>query len=151
MRAIWICAIIVLVTLGCSKHDTEVTAELSQKQAADEQDLQASRTTDKKPKVVTTGSAGEGTLDPAFKDYEYPNSKIDGSFSMGRTVSVMYKSPDDFSEVVVFYQKKFPGSSPQSGTNAYFGKTHSDGSEFTVTLTKTGETTQIILKQDKKG
>lgn len=150
MRAIRILAIIALVPLGCNKHDTEVTTELLEKQAAGEQNLQATQTTNKKPELATGGPAGEGTCDPVLKDYEYPNSNVDGTHSMGNTVSVMYKSPDDFAEVVAFYQKKFPGSSPQSGTNAYFGKTAPDGSEVTVTLTETGKTTQIILKRDKK-
>ena len=93
--------------------------------------------------------AGTSRVDPAFKDYEYPDADFDGTFSMGNTVSVSYFSQDDFSKVVEFYNQKFPGTAIQSGTTTNFSKTNPDGSYLAATITQVGDKTQIILRLDR--
>lgn len=151
MRAILILVLTALVTLGCNKDDTEVTTELSERKAAGEQDMGVTRTENTKPELNTGGPAGESTIDPVIKDNEYPNSEVDGNFSMGNTVSVMYKSPDGFAKVVAFYNHKFSVERAVTGTSAYFVRHYPDGKNVTVTVTPfNNDITQIILKLDKK-
>ncbi len=144
-----ILVITALVTMGCSTEETEVTTTLPETEAVNMQDGGDTRTGGDRPGLETSSTAEEGTIDPVLKDYIYPNSELDGDYAMGKTVSYFFKSPDDFAKVVEYYQKKFPGSPPQSGENAYYNKKDSDGSA-TVTVTKTDNTTQIILRRDKK-
>ena len=101
------------------------------------------------PEGSTGKAAGASSVDPAFKDYEYPDADFDGTFSMGNTVSVSYFSQDDFSKVVEFYNQKFSGAAIQSGTTTHFAKTNPDGSYLSATITQVGDKTQIILKLEK--
>ena len=129
MRKLWILSIVTLMTLGCSRSDTEVNSNL--------------------PEGGTVRPAGASNIDPAFKDYEYPAADFDGTFSMGNMVSVSYFSQDDFSKVVAFYNQKFPGTAIQSGTVTNFSKTNPDGNHMGATISQVGDKTQIILKLER--
>ena len=147
MRTFFIIAVITLMALGCDKKDDEGTSKLPEsegRKAGAAQELKGT------PETNTDDSTKKSTVDPAFKDYEYPTATFESTFSMGNTVSNIYKSPDDFAKVVEFYKQKFPDAPPQSGTTVYFGKINADGSGFTVTLTQVNNNTQIILRLDKK-
>ena len=150
MRTFSIIAVITLMALGCSKKDDEGTSSLPQNNVANEQPAGAAQEPERTPEAKTDDSATKGTVDPVFKEYEYPASTSEGTFAMGNTVSVIYKSPDDFAKVVEFYEQKFPDAPSQPGTTVYFGKENADGSSFTVTLTRLDNSTQIILRLDKK-
>ena len=143
MRTIWILTVTALVAFGCNKNDTEVTSKMPEGKVAHEQDASATKTVNKTTK--------ESKVDPALKDYVYPSSELQGTYSAGDIESVQYMSQDDFATVVTFYKQKFPGSTSASDANAYFGKQNPDGSSLTVTVTKMNTTTQIILKLEKKG
>ena len=103
----------------------------------------------KMPETKTVEVAKKSAVDPAFKDYVYPNSKFENTVSMGNTTSAIYKSTDGFVKVVSFYKVKFPDAPVQPGTTVYFVKTNEDGSGITVTLTKLDSEIQIILRKDK--
>ena len=150
MRTFFIIAVITLMALGCDKKEDEGTSELPQSKVANEQQAVAAQESERTLETKTDETAKKSTVDPAFKDYEYPTATFESTFSMGNTVSNIYKSPDDFAKVVEFYKQKFPDAPPQSGTTVYFGKTNADGSGFTVTLTRVNNNTQIILRLDKK-
>jgi hypothetical protein len=150
MRIIIIITVIILMALGCNKKNDEGISNLPESGVANEQDADAIQELTQSPQAWTDDSAKKKDLDPIFKDYEYPASKIEDTFSMSNTISAIYKSPDDFAKIVAFYMQKFPAAPPQSGTTVYFGKTNADGSGFTVTLTKIDNNTQIILRLDKK-
>ena len=148
MRAILILAIAALMTIGCNKEESKVTNMLSESEANDTHDVAVTRKGSDEPENKASSAAEESTIDPVLNDYKYPNSALDGKVEMGKTVSYMFLSPDGFAEVVEYYQRIFPDSPPQTGGNAYFVKTDSNGS-VTVTLTETDNTTQIILRWDK--
>ncbi|MBL7189988.1 MAG: hypothetical protein ISS70_26975 [Phycisphaerae bacterium] len=150
MRRFFIIAAITLMALGCNKKDDEGTSKLPESEVANGQEAGATQELKRTPEANTDDSTKKSKVDPVFKDYEYPASTLEDTFSMGNTVSVIYKSPDDFAEVVEFYKQKFPDAPPQSGTTVYFGKENADGSAFTVTLTQLSNDTQIILRLDKK-
>ncbi len=150
MRIIFIIAVITLIALGCNKKDDDGTSKLPESKVANGQEADAVQELKQSPEAKTDYSTKKSKLDPVFKDYEYPASKIEDTFSMGNTISAIYKSPDDFAKVVEFYKQKFPDAPPQSGSTVYFGKTNADGSGFTVTLTRLNDNTQIILKLNKK-
>ena len=150
MRISFIIAVIILMTLGCNKKDDEGTSKLPESKVANGQEAGSAQGLKGMPEAKTDDSTKKSTVDPVFKDYEYPASTFENTFSMGNTVSVIYRSPDDFAKVVEFYKQKFPDAPPQSGTTVYFGKTNADGSGFTVTLTRVNNNTQIILRLDKK-
>lgn len=150
MRIIFIIAVITLMALGCNKKDGQGTSKLPKSKAASGQEADTAHELKKTPDAETDNSTKKSKLDPVFKDYEYPASTFEDKFSMGSIVSVIYKSPDDFSKVVEFYKQKFPDAPPQSGNTVYFGKENEDGSSFTVTLTRLDNNTQIILKLAKK-
>lgn len=150
MRMIFIIAVIILMALGCNKKDGQGTSKLPKSRAASGQEADTAHELKKAPDAETDNSTNRRTLDPVFKDYEYPASTVEDKFSVSNVVSVIYKSPDDFSKVVEFYKHKFPDAPPQSGTTVYFGKEIEDGSSFTVTVTQLENNTQIILKLEKK-
>jgi hypothetical protein len=150
MRIIIIITVIILMALGCNKKDDEGISNLPESEVANDQEADAVQELTQSPQAKTDDSAKKKELDPIFKDYEYPASEIEDTFSMSNTISAIYKSPDDYAKVVAFYKQKFPDAPPQSGTTVYFGKTNADGSSFTVTLTKVNNHTQIILKLEKK-
>lgn len=149
MQKFFIIAVIALMALGCSKKDDEGTSELPQTNGVEGQLENVGNEPETAIETNTNDSANESTADPVFKEYEYPASIFESTFSMGNTVSNIYKSSDSFAKVVDFYKQKFPDSPPQSGTTVYFGKTNEDGSGFTVTLTQLDNDTQIILRRDK--
>ena len=120
MRIFIIIAVITLMALGCSKKEDEGTSNLPESMVANEQQAAAAREPERTPETMTDDSAKKSTADPAFKDYEYPASILEDTFSMGNTVSNIYKSPDNFAKVVEFYKQKFPDAPPQSGTTVYF-------------------------------
>jgi len=138
------------MAVGCNKKDDEGTSRLPESKAANGQEAGAAQEMKRTPEAKTDDSAKNSKVDPVFKDYEYPASTFESTFSAGNTVSVIYKSPDDFAKVVEFYKQKFPDAPPQSGTTVYFGKANEDGSGFTVTLTRLDNNIQIILRLDKK-
>jgi len=150
MRIFYTIAVITLIALGCNKKDDERTSKFPESKAANGQEAGAAKELERTPETKTDDSTKKSTVDPVLKDYEYPASTLEDTFSMGNTVSVIYKSPDDFAKVVEFYKQKFPDAPPQSGTTVYFGGGNADGSGFTVTLTQLNNNTQIILKLDKK-
>ena len=150
MRRFLIITVIALMVLGCNKKDDEETSELPQINVTDFQEEDAIQDSEAAPEAKTADTVKESMSDPVFKDYEYPASTLESTIVMGDTVSNIYKSSNDFAKVVEFYKQKYPDAPDQSGTTAYFGKTNEDGSEFTVTLTKLDNETQIILRQDKK-
>lgn len=150
MRIFFIIAVISLMALGCNKKDDEGTSKLPESKVANGQEAGAAQELKRTPETNTDDSTKKSTVDPVFKDYENPASTLEDTFSMGNTVSAIYRSPDDFAKVVEFYKQKFPDAPPQSGTTVYFGKANADGSSFTVTLTQVNNNTQIILKLSKK-
>ena len=150
MRIFLVIAVIALMGLGCKKKDDEGAAKLPETKVADEQQAATAQEPMTAPETKTDDSTKKSTVDPVFKDYEYPASTFESTFSMGNTVSAIYKSPDDFAKVVDFYKQKFPDTPTQPGTTAYFGKANPDGSGFTVTVTRVDSNTQIILRLDKK-
>ena len=149
MRIFSIVAVVTLMALGCNKKDDEGTSKLPESKVANEQEAGAAQKLKRTPETKTDDSTKKSTVDPVFKDYEYPASTFESTFSMGNTVSAIYKSPDDFAKVVEFYKQKFPDAPPQSGTTVYFGKGNADGSGFTVTLSQVNNNTQIILRLDR--
>jgi hypothetical protein len=150
MRIIIIIAVIILMASGCDKKDDEGSSKMPESKVANGQEADAIQELKQSPETKIDDSTKKNNLDPVFKDYEYPASKIEDTFSMSNTISAIYKSPDDFAKVVEFYKQKFPDAPPQVGSTAYFGKTNADGSGFTVTLTRVNNNTQIILRLDKK-
>jgi len=148
MRLIAIIALAALITLGCGKNDADTR---SQPEGAGAGDLNSGPATDGGTASKPDNSAGAADVDPALKDYVYPGSQSGGTFSMGNTVSHQFTTNDDFATVVDFYRQKFPDANPPVGTSAYFGKQAPDGGGLTVTLTKTDNGTQIILRLEKKG
>lgn len=148
MRVMLILAITVLLTISCSKEKTEVTTTLSESEAIRTNNVGVAQKGSSESEREISSTDEEGTIDPVLKEYKYPNSELDGKSATGKTVSYMFLSPDEFAEVVKYYQKKFPDSPPPSGGNAYYAKTDSDGS-ITVTVTGINNTTQIILRSDK--
>jgi hypothetical protein len=138
------------MTLGCNKKDDEGTLNLPENKVANGQETDVVQEEKQNPEEQTDDSNKKNKLDPVFKDYEYPASTIEDTFSMVNTISAIYISPDDFGKVVEFYKQKFPDAPPQSGSTVYFGKTNADGSGFTVTLTQLDNNTQIILRLEKK-
>ena len=150
MRLIFIIAVITLIAFGCSKKDEEGTSKLPESNEANGQETDAVQEIERMPEAKTDDSNKKSKLDPVFKEYEYPASTIESTFSMSNTISAIYISPDDFTKVVAFYKQKFPDAPPQSGSTVYFGKSNADSSGFTVTLTKLDTNTQIILRLDKK-
>jgi hypothetical protein len=150
MRIIFIIAVMILMALGCNKKEDEGTSNLPESKVANGQEVDTIQELPQSSEAKTDGSVNENKLDPVFRDYEYPDSKLEDTFSMGKTISAIYKSPDNFAKVVEFYKQKFPDAPPQSGSTVYFGITNADGSGFTVTLTQVNNDTQIILRLDKK-
>jgi len=149
MRIIFIIAVIILMALGCNKKDDVGSSKLPESTVANGQEADAVQEQKQSADSKTDDSTKKNELDPVLKDYEYPVSKIEDTFSTDNTISAIYKSPDDFGKVVEFYKQKFPDAPPQSGSTVYFGKTNADGSGFTVTLTQVNNNTQIILRLDK--
>jgi len=150
MRIIFIIVVTILMALGCNKKDDEETSRLPESKVANGQEAVAAQELKRSSEAKTDDSTEKSKVDPVFKDYEYPASTFESTFSMGNTASVVYKSPDDFAKIVEFYKQKFPDAPPQSGNTVYFGKENADGSGFTVTLTRVNNDTQIILRLDKK-
>jgi hypothetical protein len=150
MRKIFIISVIILLALGCNKKDEGGTSNLPESTTAGEQEKDALQDQDENLEANTDAAAMKKDLDPLFEEYEYPASDIEDTFSMGTTISAIYKSADEFDKVVAFYKQKFPDAPPQSSSTVYFGKTLEDGSGFTVTLTQINSHTQIILRLDKK-
>jgi hypothetical protein len=149
MRMILILAVTVLVTISCSKEENKVTTTASESEAAGADEMVVNRNGSNETEIETSITTGENDIHPVLNEYQYPNSALDGKFEAGNTVSFMFLSPDEFIRVVEFYQKKFPESPPPPGGNAYYAKTDSYGS-VTITVTSTNNTTQIILRLDKK-
>lgn len=150
MRIALIIAVSILMASSCTKKDDERTSETPESEIANGQESGEDQELERAPDTKTVESTKKSKLDPVFKDYEYPASTFEDTYSMGNTVSVIYKSSDEFAKVVDFYKQKFPDAPPQSGTTVYFGKTNADGSGFTVTLTQLDHNIQIILRLDKK-
>ncbi len=150
MRIIFIIAVITLMAVGCNKKDDEGTSHLPESEVTNEQGASAAQEVKRTSEAKTDESSEKSNVDPVIKEYEYPASTLESTFSVGNTVSAIYISPDEFAKVVEFYKQKFPDAPPQSGSTVYFGKANADGSGFTVTLTQLNDNTQIILKLEKK-
>ena len=114
MRKIFIITVITFMALSCNKKDDEGASKLHERKVADKQEVIAAQDSERPPEADTDDSSEKSEVDPVFKDYEYPASTLESTFSMGNTVSVIYNSPDDFSKVVEFYKQKFPDAPPQS-------------------------------------
>lgn len=140
----------ILTALSCAKKDDLRTDETLESKMTNRQESLTAEELEKAPHAMIADSVKNSKLDSVFTDYEYPASILEDTFSMSSTVSCIYKSSDEFAEVVEFYKKKFPDAPPQTGTTVYFGKTNTDGSGLTVTITKLDHNTQIILRLDKK-
>jgi len=143
---IWMIAIAALLLVpGCSKKGAQ-----DANQPESTQNVGQPVTIDETAQTGIQEPAEKNEVDPAFNDYIYPGSKLDGKHSMGGSESLMYMSKDDFNSVVEYYKQKFPDTNVGSGTTVYFGKENPDGSSLTVTLTKMDYGTQVILNLTKK-
>jgi hypothetical protein len=145
MRVFWILAAAALLALGCSDKSAQTTDQPEPGDAVG-QDAVSRPSLDKAIEPQTQESAADDDVDPALRDFVYPDSELGGEFSMGNTTSLQYTTQDDYAEVVEYYKQKFPDTHTGSGTSTYFGKENPDGSNLTVTLTKLDSGTQIILK-----
>jgi hypothetical protein len=150
MRKFLIISAVTLLAFGCDKKEDQGTSTGPQSMVAGEQMAETSGETISARETRTDEATVTSTADPVFKDYVYPNSKLEDTISMGNTTSAIYKSSDGFVKVMDFYKQKFPDAPLQPGTTVYFGKTNADGSGLTVTLTKLDNEIQIILRHDKK-
>jgi hypothetical protein len=150
MRTFLIISAVALLAFGCEKKEDQGTSTGPQSMVAGEQMAEIPGETTSTRETKTDETAVSSTVDPVFKDYVYPNSKLEDTISMGNTTSAIYKSSDGFVKVVDFYKQRFPDAPVQPGTTVYFGKTDADGSSLTVTLTKLDIEIQIILRHDKK-
>ena len=150
MKKLLVFCLATLVVFGCNKKDTDVESKLLEDNTKSELVSQIDSAEKKMVEDRTGQSVGASNIDPVFEYYEYPAADFDGTFSMENTVSVSYFSQDDFSKVIEFYNKKFPGTAIKSGTTTNFSKENPDGSRLGATITKVGDKTQIILRLDKK-
>jgi hypothetical protein len=150
MRTFLIIAAVTLLAFGCDKKEDQGTSTPPQSSAVKEQQAEAVKETTRTPETKPVEAVVKSTIDPVFKDYIYPNSKLENTASMSNKSSAVYKTPDDFAKIVEFYKQKFPDTPVQPGTSVYLDKTNEDGSVFTVILTKLNGETQIILRHDKK-
>ena len=150
MKKILVFCIATLMVLGCNKSETDVDSNLSKDKTKSEVVSQVDSAEKKMAEERTDGPAGSSSVDPVFKDYEYPDAEFDGTFSMGNIITASYFSKDDFSKVVEFYDQKFPGSAIQSGSTQNFSKQNPDGSHMSATISQLDDKTQIILKLEKK-
>jgi hypothetical protein len=149
MRVILMLAVAALMTISCSKQENEAITTTSESEAVSTDDMVVHRNGSNETESETDSTGGESDIDPVLNEYRYPNSALDGKFQTGNTVSFMFLTPDEFTDVVEFYQEKFPESSPPSDGNAYYAKTEPEGT-VTITVTSTNNFAQIILKLDRK-
>lgn len=149
MRTFLIIAAVTLLAFGCDKKDDQGTSAPPTGNLVNEKIAEAAKNLEETTEIKADKTAVKSAVDPVFKDYVYPNSKIEDMVSMGNTISAIFKSPDGFVKVISFYKEKFPDAPVQPGTTVSFAKNNADGSSLTVTLTKLDNQTQIILRNDK--